>query len=101
VKKQNDCSPLGGIEPQTNLTFIPHQIEGDYGVGIPAELAKNIETDEVQNGELVTSIGLFTQTLDAFTVLLGLNNPRINSRKAQKLALFRSWDAPVEASPNA
>jgi hypothetical protein len=40
VKKQNDCSSLGGIKPQTNLAFIPHQIEDDYGVGIPAELAK-------------------------------------------------------------
>lgn len=33
------CSFLGGIEPQTNLAFIPHQIK-DYGVGIPAELVK-------------------------------------------------------------
>jgi hypothetical protein len=38
VKKQNDCSSLGGIKPQTNLAFIPHQIK-DYGVGIPVELA--------------------------------------------------------------
>lgn len=40
MKKPNDdCSSLGGIEPQTNLPFIPHQIK-DYGVGIPVELAK-------------------------------------------------------------
>lgn len=42
MKRQNeDCSSLGGIEPQTNLPFIPHQIE-DYGAGIPVELAKQI-----------------------------------------------------------
>ncbi|MGL5062915.1 MAG: hypothetical protein ACRC62_23305, partial [Microcoleus sp.] len=35
-----DRSSLGGIEPQTNLPFIPHQIK-DYGQGIPVEIDKN------------------------------------------------------------
>jgi NTP pyrophosphatase (non-canonical NTP hydrolase) len=50
--------------------------------------------------ELENSIGEFLACFDNFAINY-LDQFRIDSRKAQKLALFRSWDAPAEAINNA